>query len=311
MIAGIFSGQGSQRPGMGQELCAASPAARQVYGEAAAQLGIDLLQLDDSQLAQTRYAQIAIVTLSLAAWQAFRSELETAVPPAVAFAGFSLGEYSALGAAGVLGQADLLALVSERARLMQEAAAACPGAMYAVLGLDDAKLLDIVGQSRYEGRVFAVNFNCPGQIVIAGQEAAAAGCADELQAAGARRLVRLNVSGAFHTPLMAPAAGRLAAFAQSLTFREPAGPFYANQTGLPVAAGCDWPAYLAAHLCSPVRWSDEVASMQRAGCSAYVEFGPGKVLTGLVRKILPGSAVFPVEDARSLTEACSGIVGHL
>ena len=191
----------------------ADPAARAVYAEAADLLGLDLLQLDEEQLAQTRFAQLSIVTLSLAAWAAFRGPAAKLDRPLV-FAGFSLGEYSALGAAGVLGLTDLLRLVNERARLMQEAADASPGAMFAVLGLDDEQA---AGNRRpagqYAGKVFAVNFNCPGQMVIAGCTDAAA-CAEELKAAGARRLVQLNVSGAFHTPLMAAAARQLAEFAR-------------------------------------------------------------------------------------------------
>ncbi len=307
MIAGVFSGQGSQKAGMGQDLCQASPAARLVYAEAADRLGLDLLQLDDSQLAQTRYAQLAIVTLSLAAWQAFRTVGQLGQP--LAYAGFSLGEYSALGAAGILSFADLLALVNERSRLMQEAAEADPGAMFAILGLDDDTLRGLVGQPQFAGQVYAVNFNCPGQIVIAGRADPASACAEALKTAGAKRAVRLSVNGAFHTPLMAAAARQLADFARQLTFRPPEGPFYSNTTALLVDSSVNWPDYLAAHMCSPVQWTAEVTAMQHNGCSAYLEFGPGKVLTGLIKKILPGSTVFAVEDSRTLADACSGIVG--
>jgi len=293
---------------MGRELNEKSIAARLVYAEAADLLSLDLLRLDDSQLAETRFAQLAIVTFSLAAWQAYR--VVASPETAHAYAGFSLGEYSALGAAGVLGMNELLELVQERARLMQEAAEATPGAMFAIVGLDEAAVRAVVSQANYSSQVFAVNFNCPGQIVIAGRAKPAEACAEELKAAGARRLVRLNVNGAFHTPLMADAARQLEAYARRLDFRPPSGPFYSNRTGARVEAKPDWPACLAAHMVSAVRWSDEVIALDRNGCAAWLEFGPGKVLTGLIRRILPGSTVFPVEDSRSLSEALTDICAN-
>jgi [acyl-carrier-protein] S-malonyltransferase len=215
-----------------------------------------------------------------------------------------------LGAAGVLELPSLLTLINERARLMQEACEATPGAMYAVIGFDDDRLLDIVGQPRYAGQVFAVNFNCPGQTVIAGFEAPAAACAEELTAAGARKPRRLNVSGAFHTPLMEPAAQKLAVFARGLTFHEPAGAIYTNTSGARMPAGTDWPAYLASHMCGPVRWTREILNMQQDGCHTFIEFGPGKVLAGLIRKILPdGTAALPVEDSVTLAAALAAVAG--
>lgn len=309
MIACVFSGQGAQQPGMGQELCRSNDSARRVYAEASALLGIDLLQLTEEQLATTRFAQLSIVTLSLAAWEAFRDGCK--LEGQQSFAGFSLGEYSAMGAAGILGLPDLLALVNERARLMQLAAEASPGSMFAVLGLDDERLLEIVSQPVYAGKVFAVNFNSPGQIVIAGFTDDTAACADELKSAGARRVVKLNVNAAFHTPLMEPAAIKLAEFARKLNFLEPAGPFYTNTSGERLPAVLDWPEYLARHMCSPVRWTREVQTLQQDGCSAYLEFGPGKVLTGLIRKIVPGCPVFPVEDSATLADALAGVANFL
>ena len=309
MIACVFSGQGAQQPGMGQELCRSNESARRIYAEAAGLLGIDLLQLTGEQLATTRFAQLSIVTLSLAAWEAFRDGCKLESPQA--FAGFSLGEYSAIGAAGILGLPDLLALVNERASLMQQAAETSPGSMFAILGLDDERLLEIVSQPVYAGKVFAVNFNCPGQIVIAGLADDSAACADDLKAAGARRVIKLNVNGAFHTPLMQPAALKLAEFARKLKFLEPAGSFYSNTSGGRLNAGLDWPEYLASHMCNPVHWTSEVQTLQQDGCSAYLEFGPGKVLTGLIRKIVPGCTVFPVEDSITLADAVAGAVNYL
>ncbi len=301
MIACVFSGQGAQKVGMGQDLCAQSAAARAVYTEAADHLGFDVLSLDEEQLAQTRFAQLSIVTMSLAAWAAFKAEAGN-LPP-LAFAGFSLGEYSALGAAGVLTLPDLLTLVQERSRLMQTASDQTPGAMYAVMGMDDEPLLAVVAQPQYAGQVFAVNFNSPGQIVIAGLEAPTAACVEALTAAGARKIRRLNVSGAFHTPLMDSAARQLAEFARQMTFHVPSAPFYTNTTGGKLMDMTDWSSYLYQHMCSPVRWTTEVANLAQDGCTAFVEFGPGKVLTGLIRKILPETTVLPVEDSRTLAEA--------
>jgi len=304
MIACVFSGQGSQKPGMGTDLCAVSPAARAVYGQASAVLGFDVLALDEEQLTQTRYAQLAIVTLSMAAWAAFKEQAGT-LPP-LAFAGFSLGEYSALGAAGVLDLPELLALVQERSRLMQEATDSVAGAMYAVMGMDEQLLLEVVARPQFAGQVFAVNFNSPGQIVIAGLEGAAAACAEELTAAGARKIRKLNVSGAFHTPLMADAAHRLTEYARRLTFRTPTAPFYSN-SGRCLSPDVSWPEYLSEHMCSPVRWTEEVLQLHADGAEKFIEFGPGKVLTGLIRKITADVPAMPVEDSKTLADAVSAL----
>jgi [acyl-carrier-protein] S-malonyltransferase len=305
MIASVFSGQGAQYAGMGQDLCSRSAEARRIYAAAADIVGQDLLLLDEEQLSQTRFTQLSVVTLSLAAWHALRENGEWAGP--VAFAGFSAGEYSAIGAAGVLGLTDLLTLVHERARLMQQAAEATPGAMYAVLGLDDAKLLEIVSSAAYAGQVFAANFNCPGQIVIAGLTEAAEACAEALKAAGARRISRLKVNGAFHTPFMEPAARELASFAARMPFKAPAAPFYSNLDGGLLPADIDWPAYLASQMCHSVRWTAETLRLQQDGCTTWLEFGPGKILTGLIRKTLPGVTPWPVEDSRTLDEAVAAL----
>lgn len=301
MIACIFAGQGSQSVGMGQQLAASSAAARNIYADAAEVAGIDLLNLDESQLSQTRFAQLAIVTLSLAAFAAFR---EAGIPGQdMAFAGFSLGEYSALSAAGVLDTPAVLRLVEERSRLMQLAAEANPGAMYAILGLDDAKIEAILAQPEFAGLVYPVNYNCPGQLVIAGAEAETAAAAAAIKAAGAKRALKLNVNGAFHTRFMSDAAPGLAAFAKTLHFSQPEGALYSNRTGEAVPPGINWPDYLADHLCNAVLWTREVEAIAAAGATTFIEFGPGKVLSGLVKKILPGTTVANVEDPDSLAAA--------
>jgi [acyl-carrier-protein] S-malonyltransferase len=301
MIACVFSGQGSQYAGMGRDLCAGSPAALQIYEEAADWLGYDVLSLDEEQLSMPRYTQLSVVVLSLAAWKALN--MIRPLSPPQSFAGFSAGEYSAMCAAGILAFPDLLRLVNERARLMQEAAETHPGAMFAILGLDDGRLLEVIARPAYSGKVFAANFNCPGQVVISGLSEAAEACAEDMKAAGARRVAKLRVGGAFHTPLMAEASQKFQAFASQMTFRLPSGLFYSNADGGLLGADADWPAYLARHMSSPVLWTQEVCRLQRDGASAWLEFGPGKVLCGLIRKIVPGAAPLPVEDSATLAEA--------
>jgi [acyl-carrier-protein] S-malonyltransferase len=305
MIGCVFSGQGSQYVGMGQDLCSRSGAARQVYRQAGDLLGYDLQKLSEEELAQTRFTQLSVVTLSLAAWHAL-CEVR-GLPGQLAYAGFSVGEYSAMGASGVLDLPDLLGLVRERARLMQQAAEATPGAMYAVLGLDDSVLQEVLSRPAYIGKVYAANFNCPGQVVIAGLAESCDACAEELKTAGARRLTRLRVNAAFHTPFMADAARELARYAEKLTFRKPGGPFYCNPAGSLFDDSQSWPAYLARQMSSPVRWSQEVSHLHEDGCTTWLEFGPGKVLSGLIRKIIPGSAPWPVEDGKTLDEAVASL----
>lgn len=307
MIACVFAGQGSQFAGMGRPLAEQNAAARLIYEEASTVAGLNLLALSEEQLALTRYAQLAIVSLSLASFAALKAEgvLDASAP--LAFAGFSLGEYAALSAAGVLSLTDVLNLVAERSRLMQQASEAQPGAMYAILGLDDGFVENLLAHDPYQGRVFPVNYNCPGQLVIAGEIEATAAAADTLKAAGAKRALKLNVSGAFHTPLMASAVPGLREFASTLSFAPPQGNLYSNRTGQVLDAGIQWPDYLAQHLCSAVRWTDEVRAMQAAGVTHFVELGPGKTLSGLIRKTISTEAVVQIEDPTTLTAAVEAL----
>ncbi len=308
MIAFVFPGQGSQKTGMGQDLCRASEAAARLVGAASAVAGIDLLALDEAALAQTRYAQLAIVAHSLAAHAALKAALPAALAEApAAFAGFSLGEYSAFTAAGQLTLEETMRLVTRRAELMQEASAARPGAMSAVLGLPAEAFEAILSRPPFAGRVFAVNDNAPGQMVIAGEAEAVAEAAGPLKEAGARRIVPLAVSGAFHTSLMAPAAAPLTEFARGFAFRPGSGPVYSNRTAEPLPASIDMPVYLAEHMQSPVLWRQEVARLVAGGCTAFVECGTGKVLAGLIRKIAPDVPVWAVEDAATLQAAIEGL----
>jgi [acyl-carrier-protein] S-malonyltransferase len=284
MKALLFPGQGAQTIHMAGEILSVYPDAARLYDEAEKVVGLDLRQLTEADLAMTRYSQPAIVVHSVACLEKERAGNPDLVEAAsaTALAGFSLGEYTALYAAGLISFTDLLHLVNERARLMQAAAEKTPGAMYAILGLTDAQIEDCL---KAIDDVYPVNYNCPGQVVIAGTEASAEKAAAELLGLGARRALRLAVNGAFHTPLMAEAARGIREFAKSISFKALAVPLYSNATASPVAAGTDFPEYLETHMISPVRFTDEVRRMRADGYDEFAEIGPGKVLTGLVKKI--------------------------
>lgn len=281
----LFSGQGAQIVDMGKDLAEQYPSVQAFYDQAADILGYQPLDLTETQLADTLYAQPATVCLSLAIWQA--------LPPATdeyVLGGFSLGEYAAFAAAGVFDTESLLHLVAERARLMSIASQTASGKMYAVLGLEDQVIETVLAQTDYAGRVWPVNYNCPGQLVIAGSSEAADAAAAELKASGAKRVLALQVSGAFHTPLMQPAAEALSRFAAELTIQPPSCPLYSNGTALPLSASAaaNFPGYLAQHMTGPVLWTQTITNMYNAGVRRFVELGPGKTLRGLVQKILKG-----------------------
>ncbi len=281
MRAYLFPGQGAQTVQMAEEILTAFPAAAALYKEAQEITGLDLTNLTEEELGQTRYSQPAIVVHSAASLLR-EHEQNPVTEYSPALAGFSLGEYTALHAAGVITFTDLMRLVDVRSRLMQETAESVPGAMYAVIGLADEAVENCL--SSYAD-VYPVNYNCNGQLVIAGLEASAAEAAAELQNIGARRVMRLAVNGAFHTPLMSSAAARLREFAATLSFASLDMPLYSNATGARVTAPIDWPSYLETHMISPVRFTAEIRTMREDGYTDFTEVGPGKVLSGLVKKI--------------------------
>lgn len=280
MKAYLFPGQGAQSVQMADEIIAAFPAARSLYEKAQTITGIDLTKLSTEQLEQTRYAQLAIVVHSVASLEKERaSELD---PSPIAMAGFSLGEYTSLYAAGVVGFTDLLLLVNERATLMQTAAECRPGAMFAVIGLADDLIEKVLEE--YPD-VFPVNYNYPGQLVIAGDITAAEAAAEKLLSLGAKRAHRLIANGAFHTPHMSEAAASLRAFASGIRFSAPKSPLYSNVTASPIPEETDFPAYLQKHMISPVQFTKEILRMRNDGYTDTIELGPGRILTGLVKKI--------------------------
>jgi len=280
MKAYLFPGQGAQTLQMSAEITAAYPASYSLYKEANKITGVDLLNLTEEQLAQTRFSQLAIIVHSVASLEKERAEAEQAAAPGLA--GFSLGEYTALYAAGIIGYPDLLMLVNERARLMQAASDKNPGAMYAIMGLSDEHVEACLSKIK---DVYPVNYNCPGQLVIAGTIAAAENAASQLLALGARRAIKLAVNGAFHSPFMAEAAAGLKEYARTLTFSPFAAALYSNASASPVPSDTDIPSYLETHMVSPVRFTDEIRRMRLDGYDEFIELGPGKVLTGLVKKI--------------------------
>lgn len=299
----FFPGQGAQHTGMGRELYEASAAAKAVFDQASEVAGIDVAALcftgEQAELNRTVNSQIAIFTHSLACLAA----LQEAGMTFRACAGFSLGEYTALTASGILSVADGIRLVRRRGQLMQEAADAMDGCMAAILGLDDESIEQICAQ--VSGIVRPVNYNCPGQLVIAGERSAVDQAVEACKAAGARRAMQLAVSGAFHTPLMDGAAKALRAFAQDLTFHTPTMPVYTNVTGGKLTLD-DMPAHLETHMVSPVRWKALVANGMADGLMSGIEIGPGKTLTGFAKKISKDLRVIAVETPDGVATAAQG-----
>ena len=277
----VFPGQGSQFPGMCKDLYDAHAEAREMFQAADRLLGFSLTDVmfngtaDD--LKQTKVTQPAVFLHSVVAQRLMTIEKPDMV------AGHSLGEFSALVACGALRFEDALLLVSARAQAMQAACEANPGTMAAVLGLDDEKVVEICKKT--SGVVVAANFNNPGQIVISGEvEAVDAACV-ALKAAGARRALRLNVGGAFHSPLMQPAAEDLKAAILKTDFHKPFCPIYQNVTAKAETSPETIRENLLKQLTAPVRWTQSVQNMIADGATQFYEFGPGDVLKGMIRKI--------------------------
>ncbi len=282
-LALLFPGQGSQYVGMARPLAEAFPEAARIVEEADDVLGFSLSQLmaegPEEELTATRNAQPAILTHSVAVLTLVRERMG----PVAHAAGHSLGEFSAHVAAGTLAFADALDIVRLRGELMFEAGQERPGTMAAILGLDDSALEEVCA-SVTEGICVPANFNSSGQTVVSGDVAGVEQGMALAQEAGARRVVRLNVSGAFHSPLMAPAAEGLAAKLASVEMHDPAFPVVSNVTAAPVSSKDDARKLLVEQLTSPVRWSRSVETMVEAGVDRFLELGPGSVLTGLNRR---------------------------
>lgn len=300
----LYPGQGSQHVGMAGELAATYPAARAALEEADDILGIALsrLMLDgpEDELTDTINAQPALLAASVAAMAALEAEAgrrATAGGSNVFVAGHSMGEYSALVAAGSISYAAGLRLVRERGRLMKEAGAHSPGLMAAVLGLDEARVAAICAEVAATGGVAQVaNDNCPGQLVISGDRAGMEAAMAALAAAGARKVVPLAVSIAAHSPLMQPAADALRAAIDATEIAAPQVPVIGNTTAQPLTTVESIRAELTAQLTGSVRWTASVAAMGGAGVTTFVELGAGDVLTGLVKRIDRSATRVAVKD---------------
>jgi [acyl-carrier-protein] S-malonyltransferase len=285
-VAALFPGQGSQHVGMGAELSQVFPGARDVFRRADEALGFELSKLcwegPEDELKQTENAQPAILAHSLATWMTVKDDLVGRVRFG---AGHSLGEFTAYGAAGSLELEDAVRLVRRRGELM---AASPPGTMSAILGMEPSAVEGICERVRAEGGVVvAANFNSPGQIVISGEIRAVERAGELAKQSGARMVRRLAVSGAFHSPLMADVEAGLRAELERVSFRDPEFPVVSNVTAQPVTDAATARRNLVVQLTAPVRWSESVQRIAEAGVRDFVELGPGKVLTGMLRRIDP------------------------
>ena len=303
-VAFVFPGQGSQYVGMGLALAEMSPAARAVFGEADAALGAPISELAWSGPAEdldlTVNAQPAILATSIAYLRAMQAaRAETGAEPLIpAFcAGHSMGQFSAMVAAGTLSFADAIRLVTERGRLMQESAPGRDGAMAAIIGLDPGALPDVLAAGARAGLVVLANDNAPGQDVISGERAAVEAAIAAARERGARKAVILPVSVAAHSPLMADAAHAIARMVDDVTFADPAVPLLANATAALITTGRAARQELVEHLTSGVDWTRTVRAMTNGGVRRFIEVGPGRVLSGLVRRIAPDAETHPLDDA--------------
>ena len=295
---------------MGAELAGTEPAAAAVFGEADDALGFGLTELcfrgSEAELARTEVTQPAILTASVAAFRAFHAR--AGVLP-VAAAGHSLGEYTAHVVAGTVSFADAARTVRQRGRFMQEAVPEGDGAMAAILGLPRGPLEAVCTAAARDQVVQCANFNGPGQIVIAGHAAAVRRACDGALAAGAKKAVPLAVSAPFHCALMEPAARRLSEVLDGIALSDPAFPVYTNVDATAVRTGAGCRDALVRQVASPVRWEEEVLRLSEDGVDTFVEFGPGRVLAGLVRRIVREARVASVGDAAGLEDALRVVGG--
>ena len=285
MRAYVFPGQGAQFTGMGKDLYENSAQAKELFEKANSILGFRITDImfegSAEELKETKVTQPAVflhsVILAKTLGDSFKPEM---------VAGHSLGEFSALVAAGALTFEDGLKLVSQRAMAMQKACEITPSTMAAVLGLDDKVVEDVCAS--IDGVVVAANYNCPGQLVISGETSAVEAACEAMKAAGAKRALILPVGGAFHSPMMEPAREELAAAIEQTAFSNPVCPVYQNVPATAVTDANEIKKNLIIQLTAPVKWTQSVQNMVKDGAALFTEVGPGNVLQGLVKKIAPG-----------------------
>jgi [acyl-carrier-protein] S-malonyltransferase len=298
----VFPGQGSQSTGMGLDLYERYPAARAVFDAADACLGFPLSHLcfegPEDELTKTHNVQPAILVVSIACLKATEAEGITSFPSHSSVAGHSLGEYTALVVAGAIDLTDALLLVRERGRLMYEAGLRNPGSMLAVIGLDEETVREI---SSHTGAEIS-NINCPGQIVVSGSAQALAEAGRSAKANGARVLIPLKVSGAFHSALMEPVMAEFSDVVSSFSFHSPAIPVISNVTARPLTDVDSIKEELVKQLRNCIQWQASVEYMIHSGVKTFCEIGPGRVLNGLIRRINPEVETFNVSGVEDIAQ---------
>ena len=302
-IAFIFPGQGAQKAGMGKDFYEETSTGREVFDRASELLGFSMPELcftENDRLDITEYTQAAMVTTSIAMMKVLMEE--TGIRPDVA-AGLSLGEYCVLYAAGVMSADDAITTVRQRGILMQEAVPVGVGAMAAVLAMAAEKIEEVLKDLP---DVWIANYNCPGQIVISGKKEAVELACEKLKEAGAKRTVMLNVSGPFHSGMLAEAGEKLGEFLENVEISDPQIPYVANVTASYVTDKAEVKSLLARQVSSSVRWEQSVRAMLADGVDTFVEIGPGKTLAGFMRKITRDAKVVNIEtlqDVKALKES--------
>ncbi len=302
----VFAGQGAQSVGMGRELAEQSPASLAWFDRANSALGYDLAKIcfegPEAELTKTENAQPGIFLVGWVAFQLLKERVPTLTFEATA--GLSLGEFTALTAAGVITFEDAIRVVRQRGQFMQEACDATRGGMAAIIGLDEAKTREVCAESG----VALANLNCPGQIVISGPADKMAGACELAKARGAKKAMPLTVAGAYHSPLMAGAQPKLAGALVAVSLQPPSVPVISNVTAQPHGTPASIAQRLVEQVTSPVRWEDSMRHLLAQGFTRFIELGPGKALSGFMKRIEPTAQMLNMADATSLENTLKTLV---